>query len=164
MSNPIAVFSDIHDHQANLAWLLEQLRRQAPQAMICCGDFSSPATLEILAGVGIPLYFCLGNTDETEAQGFMHTALAHDHLHFGGRKGSWEIAGRSIACTHYPDVAFNESGAEVVFFGHSHRRHESREGDILRANPGDIQNRHGEGPSYLLFDPATLAVDFILQK
>ena len=166
MSSKIAVFSDIHDHSANLHWLFEQIEALEPMALICCGDISSPETLEKLAALGLPLHFCLGNTDEFSAQALMQISMTKPQVYFGARQGQASFMGKKAAFTHYPEIAENlarGSEYQAVFFGHSHQRYMEMKEGVLLANPGDIQNRHGDGPSFLLWDPASMNAEFIIQ-
>jgi putative phosphoesterase len=158
----IAIFSDIHDHAGNLQWLLSELQLHQPQALICCGDMSTAQTLSHLAELGRELHFCLGNTDEGQAQAMIKLAASAPHLHFGGKSGQATFGRRRVAYTHYPERAAQIRDVDAVFFGHSHRRYLSTDTGLLLANPGDIQNRYGDGPSYLLWDPATNQGEFVV--
>ena len=164
---PVIVFSDIHDKLSHLDWLMDTIARVQPRALIGCGDYSTPETLERLADLGLPLHFCLGNTDETARDSFFQAASARPWVSFAGRLGRADFQSRRVMFTHYPELALQAASDEkpdAVFFGHTHRRHEEIIDGVLLANPGDIQNRHGTGPSCLAWDPDENRVEFLVKE
>ena len=167
----LAIISDIHDKLEHLAWARAQIVAKRAEQVICCGDFSTPKTLERVATWGLPFHFCLGNTDEAEASGFERLARQHAQLFYGGRLGHLQLPEGEVLFTHYPDQAMQAAqrgGPIAIFFGHSHRRYEERleasEGRpaCLLANPGDLQNRYGNGPSLLLWDSHSGQSEFVI--
>ncbi len=154
----LAILSDIHDQQGHLNAILAHVRDASPEAVILCGDLTTPAVLEACRLPGLPLSFCLGNCDQARADALRHAGLALGAAFFGelGRFALPE--GGSVAFSHFPAVARRAalSGQhQAVFFGHTHKAYEERlligGKPVLLANPGDVEGRYGR-VSALLWD------------
>lgn len=165
----IAALSDIHDRVGNLARVLEALAAHSPGILLCCGDITTPETLEVLAGFEAPVHFCLGNCDQAGAAALLKFARSRLSLKGSAKiMGSLKIPGGEVAFTHFPETARQAASSgkfKAVFYGHTHQaRVEWVEKDgnpCLLANPGDIQGRFGQAPGALLWDSGTQALRWI---
>jgi putative phosphoesterase len=154
----LAILSDIHDQQGHLNAILAQVRAASPDAVILCGDLTTPAVLAACRLPGLPLSFCLGNCDQARADALRHAALAVGASGFG-ELGRFSLPnGAAVAFSHFPAVARRAalSGLyQAVFYGHTHKASEERlliDGKpVLLANPGDVEGRYGR-VSALLWD------------
>lgn len=159
-----AVASDIHDQLGHWRALWPRLSQGGAEALILCGDIGRIDTLRALKPAGLPWAFCLGNCDRECAE-----ALKEEAVILGARAwgdvGLWSLEdGGAIAFTHFPAVArrLAYAGAHrAVFYGHTHKpaveRLQGPQGEVLLANPGDVERRYGR-ISGLLWDSTTGAL------
>ena len=151
----IAVLSDIHDHLEQLQKVLAQIGQA--EAVLCCGDFCAPFTLEALAdGFHGPVHAVFGNND---GDAFLMLAVAQQagHVRFYKPVANLELGGKRIAVAHYPEVgeALALSGKfDAVFSGHDHVAHVKTLGTTLWGNPGEVMGRFGKA-SFGLYDTIT---------
>jgi uncharacterized protein len=147
----LAVLSDIHDHLEHLRAVLQALRTLRPDALILCGDLTTPKILSQCRSAAPDVTFCLGNCDQHNA-----VALRSGALELG--IVPWDSVGiypldhcESVAFAHFPHTARAAAlsgGHRAVFYGHTHKPAEERleleqGGRVLLANPGDVQGRFG---------------------
>ncbi|MGD8626818.1 MAG: metallophosphoesterase [Anaerolineae bacterium] len=147
----IAILSDIHDNIWTLARLLDGLEAEA---LIFCGDFCAPFTLDQIAGeFEGPIHAVLGNNDGDQLL-LSRVANKHPHVTLHGQFAELELDGRRVAVTHYPEMgrAIAQGGAyNLVCHGHSHERVVERTGQTVRVNPGEVMGRKGPA-SYAVYD------------
>ena len=150
----IAVLSDIHDNIWNLEKVLSSLDADA---LIVCGDFCAPFTLDMIAGqFDGPIHCVFGNNDGDRFL-LLKVAGQYEHVTLHGELAILELGGRRIAVNHYPEIAADLAAAgkyDAVFSGHNHQRHVEHQGNTLWANPGEVMGRFGR-PSYGLYDTET---------
>jgi putative phosphoesterase len=156
----VFVLSDIHDQTQHLRQLLQAAAALKPQALVLCGDISRPSTLAQCSLPGARLSYCLGNCDRGWAEGLRQEGLAMNASGFDQAGVLALPRGQSLAFCHFPAQARDlaQSGLhQAVFYGHSHRPAAERlalpAGEVLLANPGDVQGRYGL-VSGLLYDSA----------
>ncbi len=158
----LGVLSDTHDNVWKLDVALPHLRRA--QAVVHCGDLCAPFMVRRLAeGLGErPIHIIWGNNDgDTFLIGKVAAGYPMVNLH--GPFAELDLAGRRVAVNHYPEIArgLARSGMyDVVCYGHDHTAHESREGDCLLLNPGEVMGLNGRS-SLALVDLADLRVEFV---
>jgi len=136
----IAVLSDSHDN----LWKLEAAGPTiaSAEAVVHCGDLCSPFMVRRLAELAgeSPVHIVWGNNDgDTFLIGRVAGGFANVTLH--GQLAEVELGGMRVAANHYPEIArgLARSGLyDLVCFGHDHQRFESREGDCLLLNPGEL--------------------------
>ena len=93
----IAIVADTHDNLANLELFLEQAKAKGIEAIIHCGDVTTPETLEWLAErfVG-PIKLADGNM-EIRREEFGTVAERHNNLEVFADIGDWTVDGMRLA-------------------------------------------------------------------
>ncbi len=143
----IAIISDIHDNLANLKRFLELAKELGIESIICCGDVTTPETLEELVKnfTGTIKLVC-GNA-EIRREEFFDVAKRCQNLEVFAEKGEWEIEGLKLAFIHRPDRVRGLSGPSVdkeshqfIFYGHTHQ-------PWIRIVPEDGPSGAVQGPS-----------------
>jgi len=151
----IAVLSDTHDNIWNLERVLAEIGRQPDvRALIFCGDFCAPFTLQQIAeGFAGPVHVVFGNNDGDQLL-LSRVAGRFEHVTLHGFYAELEYGDRRIAVVHYPDLArrLAQSGQfDLVCYGHDHTAKVERVSGTLLVNPGEVMGRFGR-PSYGLYD------------
>jgi len=151
----IAVLSDTHDNIWNLERVLAEIaQRLDAGALLFCGDFCAPFTLQQIAeGFAGPVHVVLGNNDGDQLL-LSRVAGRFEHVTLHGLSAELEYEGRRIAIIHYPELArrLAQSGQfDLVCYGHDHKAGVERVGETLLANPGEVMGRFGQ-PGYGLYD------------
>ncbi len=132
----VGVLSDTHGGLPEAA--LERLR--GCDRLIHAGDVGDGGVLELLEALGAPLTVVAGNIDPAASGLPLEVRL--------------ELAGASVLVRHIqppPDRLpayrlreLQESGVDVLVFGHSHKPLAEERGGVLFANPGSAgQPRYG---------------------
>jgi putative phosphoesterase len=140
----LGILSDTHDRHARTALAIDMLRAAGAEALVHCGDFTSPEIIELL--VGGPSWFVFGNNDEGYERALSRAAdeVGAVSLGFGGLI---ELAGRTIAVSHghvpSEDKRLTLLEPDYFLFGHSHAKCDERRGSTRFINPGAI-HRAGE--------------------
>ena len=143
----ILVVSDTHGHDENFYKVLEL--EEPLDAIIHCGDFEGSEGRFALAA-DCPVYFVAGNNDffsdlgrELEFRLGMHKCfLTHGH-HYLVSMDLENIRAEASA-----------RGADMVFFGHTHKPVAKVLGGVYLFNPGSLSYPRQEGrrPSYLILE------------
>jgi putative phosphoesterase len=152
----IAILSDIHDHIDNLKKAISML--EGSEAIILCGDITSPFTVDILKTSNIPVFACFGNNDADQT----------NLVKRGGKRSTWfspseeyghiTLDNKKIAFSHYPNIAkllLKTNEFDAIFFGHTHQSFIGNDGKTLIANPGAIC---GINPQKLLYERSSFAI------
>ncbi len=151
----IAILSDIHDHQRQLASALA--RCDGAEALICCGDLCSPfIVVQLAEGFTGPIHIVFGNNDgDLFRIGEQARRFPHVTLH--GEFAQIDLGGQRFAVQHFPEIARAVAASgmyNVVCYGHDHRYAVDRVGNTLAINPGAIMG--GAGPStFVVYDTST---------
>lgn len=134
----LGILSDTHDQARRTAEAVRLLHEAGAEALIHCGDFTSPGILALCTGQ--PLYFVFGNNDydvelSTAAQNMADVYCLGHH-------GIVELAGKRIGVAHghvRKDVhELITQEPDYLLTGHSHIAVEERVGSIRRINPGAL--------------------------
>lgn len=144
----IAIISDVHNNEVNLAKVLDYCKREKIETIICCGDLASRETLDFMNDnfFGIILY-TFGNADYDDLRElakekkYRNTYLYPDF-------GEAVIEKKNVAFVHFPDVAKSLARTgkyDFVFYGHTHKP--------WIANGEAIES----GRKYSLLNPGTTA-------
>ena len=132
----IGVLSDSHDNVPMIDRAVELFNDEGVSLVIHAGDFVAPFAVAALHNLKCRVVGVFGNNDgerigiarQFEAIGEIHPNLA-----------IIEIEGRTIAATHYPELAepIAKSGRyDIVIYGHTHEVDIRRQCSLL-LNPGE---------------------------
>ena len=155
----IAIISDTHDNWPNITKALSFINDQGTEALIHCGDVCAPVTLkEICKRFTRPIHLVFGNVDGDEHlitkrvyEGVTPNVVLYKNI------GEFELDGKKIAITHYPETAkalAKAGGFDLVFYGHNHKPWEEKIGSTWLVNPGNLANIFYK-PSFALYDTVT---------
>lgn len=134
MPNRIGVVSDTHNNLVNVRDIVALFNAAAVSRVVHTGDITRAKTLDVLAGLEMPLYGVFGNNDverdalnaAADRHGFV---LAEPPLHL-----DWD--GRRIVVVHDPRD-FRLAGENLALHGHTHMYRCEWEADTLVFNPGE---------------------------
>jgi putative phosphoesterase len=137
-------------------WNLEKVlpRLEEAEALLFCGDFCAPFTLQMMAdGFSGPVHCVFGNND---GDVFLLCRIARqaDNVTLYPQMGELELGGRKIALIHYPHIASGLAASgkyDAVFSGHTHEHRVEKMDSTLWVNPGEVMGRFGQ-PSFGLYD------------
>jgi putative phosphoesterase len=126
----IAVFSDTHGRGRGMT---DAVREYAPDAVIHCGDGSRDTGAIEAEFPDLPVYGVAGNCDYDPALPLARTIelngariyIAHGHT-LGVRYGNLDRLA----------YAAQEAGAQIAFYGHTHRAKYDVLGGVAVINPG----------------------------
>ena len=132
----IGVLSDSHDNVRMVAKAVELFNDEGVVLVVHAGDFIAPFAVAAMYDLNCRVVGIFGNNDgerigiakRFEAIGEVHPNLA-----------VVEIGGRTIAATHYPELAepIAESGKyDIVIYGHTHEIDVRSEASLI-LNPGE---------------------------
>ena len=133
----IGVVSDTHNHLANVARIVEILNEAGVERVVHTGDITQAKTLQLLAGLEIPVFGVFGNNDlERES---LERECREQGLHFVDPPLIVEWASRRVLVTHDPSELAADAllDVDLLLHGHDHRyASEARDG-TLWFNPGE---------------------------
>jgi putative phosphoesterase len=135
----LGILSDTHDELARTRVAVRVLRDAGAEALIHCGDLTSPPIIEVLAV--LPAWFVFGNHDSD-----MVPALRRAATEFGpvclGWGGVVEVGGRRVGVAHGHMTTDARSvlatQPEFLLSGHSHVTSDGVVGGVRRINPGAL--------------------------
>jgi hypothetical protein len=142
----IAVMSDSHDHIWNLQKALELIRKEGVQQIVHCGDFIAPFMIQELDKAGIPVHGVFGNNDGDQYLLTQLSLTSLNHITLHGLVGEIEISGYRIGFTHQNLLGEGLAALkkyDLVCFGHTHQAFQSRTGNTVLLNPGEIMGKDG---------------------
>jgi uncharacterized protein len=135
----LGILSDTHDKLERTELAIEMLRRAGAEALIHCGDLTSPAIVVALAV--LPSWFVFGNND-SDMVPHLERAAAESGvvcLHWGG---VIELAGKRIGVVHGHMSAdlrrVLAAAPDYLLSGHSHIASDTVVGSVRRINPGAL--------------------------
>jgi len=142
----IAIIADIHDNLANLERFLESAKNLGIEAIINCGDVTTPETLEWLAERFAGSIKLANGNMEIRREEFAEVAKRHKNLEVFAEIGELEVEGVKIAFVHRPDKVeeiIKESAQggrslRFVFYGHTHKPWIEERNGVIIANPGTL--------------------------
>lgn len=134
----LGILSDTHDQLERTARAVEKLCRAGAEAIIHCGDLTTPDVVYVCAGR--PSYFVLGNND-SDVGGIKLAVevVGGFYLGFGGLV---ELGGKRLGVAH-GDMGrvlreLVAAGPDYLLSGHTHVPHDERRGGIRWINPGAL--------------------------
>jgi len=157
----IGILSDIHDNIWSLADALALLKEC--EVLLCLGDLCSPFTITAIAeGFPGPVHAVWGNNDGDRLL-ISRNAEKAGNVTLHGDIAFLELDGRTVAMTHYPEVARAIAGGgayDLVCYGHDHRRRIDAAGRAVLVNPGEVMGRFGVH-SVAVYDTAAAQAQII---
>lgn len=153
----ILVISDSHSNIANLKHVMGFAKKIKVGAVIHCGDWNNPISVDAVTNFNIPLYAVIGNADINpeirrnlilKSEGF-----SEDFLEF-------TLGGVKIGITHKPsDIRkyLDVSKLDIVFCGHLHSKDESLINGTKVVRPGALET----GVNFAIFDTDKKSIEFV---
>lgn len=135
----LGILSDTHDEAERTRLAVRLLRDAGADALVHCGDLSSPPVLEALAG--LPSWFVLGNHDADSVPALRQAAADLGPVCLGWG-GVVELAGVRVGVAHghmTSDIRRVLAGRPYYLLtGHSHVPSDTTFGGVRRINPGAL--------------------------
>ncbi len=154
----IVILGDIHDRVENLDRVLAAIQDHSPDVMLCTGDIGSAQTLTRLAqAFPKEIHLVQGNIDsEDEIKRTIDTERLL-HVYYQGHIGRLTLDKKHVAFTHKPLDAqpLTKEDFDAVFYGHTHEAKTETLNGTLLVNPGDVQGRFGQDPSFTIYETET---------
>lgn len=171
----ILVIADLHDNIVRLRHILGFAPQIGVEAIFVCGDWGRAlTTIDEFHGVKIgdsdkrvKTYGVLGNADinpETKIKmQKLKFKIADDFLDI-------KLGNRRIGLSHYPTSSLTSGGKalkraaesqtyDILFYGHTHKKTETRLGRTLIVNPGAVHRTLS--PSFVIYDTDKNSVEFV---
>ena len=132
----IGVIADTHDNMNTLKKAVDVFNERGVELVLHAGDYIAPFTAREFGRLKCNMVGVFGNNDGEKfglAGNFSGFAELHDGIH------QLEVDGKTIAITHYPEIAETLAGSgayDVVIYGHTHRA-DIRGPKPLVINPGE---------------------------
>jgi putative phosphoesterase len=135
----LGILSDTHDELARTRLAVQLLRDEGAEALVHCGDLSSPPI--VMACAVLPFWFVFGNQDANNVPALQQAAAESGAICLGW-SGEIDLDGRLIAVAHghvsYDIRRALASRPRYLLSGHSHVASERRDGLVRRINPGAL--------------------------
>ena len=133
----IGVVSDTHNNLANVRRIVALFNEAQVACVVHTGDITQAKTLDVLAGLDMPLHGVFGNNDQERES--LDAAIARHGFSFCEPPLEVEWAGRRVVVVHDPlelDGVLN-GGHHLALHGHTHLYRHDRGQDQLIFNPGE---------------------------
>lgn len=156
----LAVISDVHDNLANLAKVLNYIKNNKIDFLICTGDLQSLEAWSELNKLSIPVFAAKGNTDDAlDVSQFSNIQVWQNF-------GEIELNGKKILFSHYPEVIKKILNQKPSYYhlalnGHSHQPWEEIFQGTKILNPGNVANVR-YNPTFAIIDLDNLKAQLIL--
>ena len=141
------VVSDTHGHDDNFFKVLDL--EEPLDGIIHCGDFEGSEGKFALAA-NCPVYFVSGNND------FFADLSRELDFDLDGHRAFLTHGHRYLVSMDLENIRAEGQyrGADIVFFGHTHKPVARKIGDVYLFNPGSLSYPRQEGrrPSYLVLE------------
>ena len=134
MPHRIGVVSDTHNNLANVRDIVALFNAAGVSKMVHTGDITQAKTLDVLAGLDMPLYGVFGNNDVE--QDALNAAAARHGFVLAEPPLALDWHGRDIVVVHDPRD-FRLAGEHLALHGHTHMFRCEREAETLVFNPGE---------------------------
>jgi putative phosphoesterase len=135
----LGILADTHDELARAEAAVALLRAEGAEALVHCGDLSSPPLVAVLAA--LPSWFVLGNHD-SDMVPHLERAAAEFGVVCLGWGGVVELAGKRVGVAHghlSADVRrVLAARPDYLLSGHSHLASDGVAGAVRRINPGAL--------------------------
>ncbi len=141
------VVSDTHGHDDNFFKVLDL--EEPLDGIIHCGDFEGSEGKFALAA-NCPVYFVSGNND------FFADLSRELDFDLDGHRAFLTHGHRYLVSMDLENIRAEGQyrGADLIFFGHTHKPVAKKIGDVYLFNPGSLSYPRQEGrrPSYLVLE------------
>jgi hypothetical protein len=135
----LGILADTHNKLSRTVVAVELLRDAGAEALVHCGDLTSPPI--VAACAVLPCWFVFGNNDADAVPALRHAADEFGAVCLGWG-GSIELAGKRIGVAHgHMTVDVRRVLAEkpdYLLSGHSHIASDVVAGSVRRINPGAL--------------------------
>ncbi len=137
----IGILSDNHDELVRTKLAIDMLRTAGAEALIHCGDLTSPAIVELLSL--LPSWFVFGNHDADAVPHLKEAATKHGVICLGWN-GTIDLVGKRIGVAHghmTTDIrAVLGTQPDYLLTGHSHLSlvADALPGTVRRITPGAL--------------------------
>lgn len=149
----IAIFSDSHDNIPNLEEFLKLCKQNKIEQIIGCGDLCAPGIIKnILSKFTGKIHLVFGNVADREKTPKV-ASMCLNVKHYGD-VGKFEIDGKKIAITHFPNKAKELASSreyDFVFYGHTHKPWIEKIDACILANPGTLAGMFSR-PTFAFLD------------
>jgi putative phosphoesterase len=136
----IGILSDTHDQLHRAARAVAILAAEGAEALIHCGDLTTPEVVYACVLPDLTCHYVLGNNDYDE-RGIRLAIEATGGVYLGWG-GEITLAGRRIAVTHGDDTRLFRrllaAQPDYLLSGHTHVPLNERDGLIRQVNPGAL--------------------------
>ena len=157
----IAVLSDLHDNYADWKLINKILARKGINTIFFCGDLAAPSMLKkMIEEFNGHIYIVYGNVADRETE--KKFAEESDKVTHYGDLAEFELAGKKIALTHFPNKAKKLASAgskDLICFGHNHIKTFEKIEKTYLLNPGTAGGMF-QYPSFAVFDLATMKNEY----
>jgi len=147
----IAIISDVHNNEVNLAKVLNYCKSNEVRTIICCGDLASEETLNFLNdNFSGTIHYTFGNMDNDQLRDLKYIDQYKKTILYRNF-GEIEIdenpvnpnghGARKIAFVHFPEEAkelCQSKKYDFVFYGHTHKPWTEKIGKCEMLNPGNV--------------------------
>ena len=142
----VLIVSDTHKKNENYFYVLE---KEKPDMVIHCGD-AEGSEYALTEAADCPVEIVLGNND-------FFSELPRELMLDIGPYKVWVVHGHNYYVSMGNENLKREAverGADIVFYGHTHRPVIDMDDDVIAVNPGSLSYPRQEGrrPSYALME------------
>ena len=142
----VLIVSDTHKKNENYFYVLE---KEKPDLVIHCGD-AEGSEYALTKAADCPVEIVLGNND-------FFSELPRELMLDIGPYKVWVVHGHNYYVSMGNENLKREAverGADIVFYGHTHRPVIDMDDDVIAVNPGSLSYPRQEGrrPSYALME------------
>jgi uncharacterized protein len=171
----ILVIADLHDNIVRLRHILGFVPQIGVEAIIVCGDWGRAlntidefhAVKTMSTNNGMKIYGVIGNADINPD---MESYLKENEIIYNKDFLEITLDNRKIGLSHYPTSSITLGGKalkkaaesqtyDILFYGHTHTKTETRLGRTLIVNPGALHRTLS--PSFVIYDTARNSVEFV---
>ena len=142
----VLIVSDTHKKNENYFYVLE---KEKPDLVIHCGD-AEGSEYALTKAADCPVEIVLGNND-------FFSELPRELMLDIGPYKVWVVHGHNYYVSMGNENLKREAverGADIVFYGHTHRPVIDMDDDVIAVNPGSLSYPRQEGrrPSYAIME------------
>ena len=142
----VLIVSDTHKKNENYFYVLE---KEKPDLVIHCGD-AEGSEYALTKAADCPVEIVLGNND-------FFSELPRELMLDIGPYKVWVVHGHNYYVSMGNENLKREAverGADIVFYGHTHRPVIDMDDDVIAVNPGSLSypRQDGRRPSYALME------------